>query len=340
MRVSFVPAAARQAGRGFVLSGVLILLLSASLASLALGTATVSPGALMDLLTGQPPTSETLLVQTLRGPRTLLGLLAGMGLGASGALMQSLTRSPLADPGLLGVNAGAAALMVTGIALFGLSSIEWRLVLAFFGAMGAMLLVLGMGGGSSGRSSAPTSLLLAGVALTAALGGLTTIVMLSDPEIFDEMRQWSAGSLVTIGYDVPLAILGPIVLGIGLASYAGPTLNALALGPENAVGLGVEIVKVRILILVSIALLCGAATAAVGPIAFVGLMVPHFIRMLVGPDEQRVLILSTLSAPSLLLLSDVAGRLILRPAELQVGIVVAFLGAPVLIGLARGRLNR
>lgn len=309
-------------------------------ASVILGAAPLTPARLFDLLLGRGSASDILLIETLRVPRTLLGLMAGAALGTAGALMQSLTRSPLADPGLLGINAGAAAAIVAGVSLLDLSSLEMRFALAFAGAAAAMFVVHGIGSRLAQASASTMPLVLAGVALTAALGGVTTVMMMREPETFDAMRHWSAGSLVTTGFSVPAAMALPVIGGLLLAGLVGRSLNVLALGQGIATGLGVHVARLRGTMLMAIVLLCGAATAAIGPIGFVGLMVPHLARMLWGTDERRVLALSALLGPSVLLLSDVAGRVLFRPAELQVGIVTAFVGAPVLIGLARLRLLR
>jgi iron complex transport system permease protein len=316
----------------------LLFLTGAGLGSLAVGSMPISLASLSAMLFGQAPASETLLVETLRAPRTALGVLVGMSLGGAGALMQAITRSPLADPGLLGVNAGAATFVVAGICFFGITSIEWQMILAFTGAAAATLAVYGIGTALARPSGSPVPLLLAGIAVTAALGGLSTIMLLNDPSTFDAIRQWSAGSLSINGFSVPAAAALPIAAGLLLALLAGSELNALSLGDESATGLGINITRLRAVIFLAIALLCGTATAVVGPIGFVGLMAPHLARMVCGPDERWILLLSILIAPSVLILSDIAGRLLLRPAELQVGIVCAFVGAPVLIALARRRL--
>lgn len=316
-----------------------VLLIAACLGSLAFGSVAIPFDTLADMLFDDASsTTEAVLVETLRAPRTMLGLLVGAGLGGAGALMQTLTRSPLADPGLLGVNAGAAALVITGIYFFGVTSLEAEMILAFAGAGAAMLVVYGVGTAVAGPSGSPLPLLLAGIAVTAALGGISTVMLLNDPTTFDAIRQWSAGSLSTNGFAAPIAAALPTATGLALALIAARDLNALSLGDESASGLGVDVTRLRVIIFMAVALLCGTATAAVGPIGFVGLMAPHLARMIVGPDERLVLILSMLIAPSVLLISDIAGRLLLWPAEIQVGIVTAFIGAPVLIVLACRRL--
>lgn len=331
------PRKARTAEkRGFLTLGLLALLVT-GIASLSLGSVPISLKALFSILAGKGPATETIVVETLRMPRTILGILVGAGLGAAGALMQVITRSPLADPGLLGVNAGAATLVIAGVCLFGVTSLEWQMALAFTGAALATLAVYAIGAEASRSSYSQIPLLLAGIAVTAALGGVSTVMLLNDPAAFDVIRQWSAGSLFINGFTVPLAAALPIAVGLVLAWTAGADLNAMSLGDESATGLGVDVFRLRAIVFLAIALLCGTATAAVGPIGFIGLMAPHVARMLIGADERRILLLSIVIAPTVLLLSDIAGRLLLRPAELQVGIVVAFVGAPVLIALARRR---
>lgn len=289
-------------------------------------------------LSGDPaaPAHDTVVVRELRVPRTLLGLAVGAALGVAGALIQALTRNPLADPGILGVNAGAGFVIVLAVAFLGITDLSAYVWFAFLGAAATTVAVyaigsLGRGGGT------PERLTLAGVAVGAVLGGISSGITLLDPETFDALRFWTVGSLA----GRPLEIVTDVApfLGIGLLialALAGP-LNAVALGEELAAALGTSILRTRVLGIVAITLLCGGATAAAGPIGFVGLMVPHVARWIVGPDQRWILASSVVLAPALLLASDVLGRVVLRPGEPQVGIVTAFLGAPVLIALIRRR---
>lgn len=308
--------------------GVVLLL------SIAVGSKTVPFGTVVDALVNYDDSNDHVIIRDLRLPRTLLGLLVGMALGVAGALIQAMTRNPLADPGILGVNAGAGFAMVVAVAVFGLTSIWSYIWFAFLGAVIATVLVYGLG--SIGRGGAtPIRLTLAGVAIGSVLGGISSGITLLNPAAFDQMRQWNAGSLSGRSLDIVLAIAPFIVVGLILALALARQLNAVALGDDLARSLGANITRTRVLGVVAVTLLCGAATAAAGPIGFVGLMVPHVARWFVGPDQRWILPYTLVCAPILLLISDVVGRIVLRPGELQVGIVTAFIGAPVLIMLVR-----
>lgn len=313
-----------------------VLLLAAAIAaSLAVGTRGVPLYTVWTaLLQPDPNLTDHTVVRDLRVPRTVVGLLAGLALGLAGAVMQGLTRNPLADPGLLGVNAGASLFVVAGIAWFGVTSALGYVWFAFAGAAAAAVIVYLIG--SLGRDGAtPIKLALAGTALTAAFTSLITIVLLSDDEAFDRYRFWAAGSLVSRDLDSTLPLVPFVVVGAVLAVASGRMLNALALGDDLARGLGQNLVTARILCAVAVVLLCGSATAMAGPIVFVGLAVPHLARWFTGPDYRWILAFSALLGPALLLAADVLGRVIARPGEIEAGLVVAFLGAPVLIALVR-----
>lgn len=320
-------------------AGILLLLTAlagAVLLSLAVGANPLSPGTVAAALSGDGTPETAYVVLELRIPRTVTGLVAGAALGVAGALIQAFTRNPLADPGILGVNAGAALAVALGVALLGLRDASQFVWLAFLGALVVTVAVYLVG--SSGRGSAdPLRLTLAGVALGAVLSGITTGIALSDPDAFDSMRSWNAGSLLGRGFDVILPIVPFVVLGLVLALVLAPGLNAVGLGEDVARAQGANILGIRIGVIVAVTLLAGAATALAGPIAFVGLMVPHVIRWTFGVDQRVILPLSAVLAPVVLLLADVLGRVIIAPAEVPVGVVAAFVGAPVLILLARRR---
>ncbi|KFF60068.1 iron ABC transporter permease [Cryobacterium sp. MLB-32] len=312
-----------------------LLLAVAMAASLAIGSRDIALATVIDaVLRPDGNLADHVVVRDLRIPRTVVGLLAGLALGLAGALMQGVTRNPLADPGLLGVNAGASLFVVAGIAWFGVTSALGYVWFAFAGAAVAAAAVYLIG--SLGRDGAtPVKLALAGTALTAALTSLITIVLLSDGDAFDRYRFWAAGSLAARGLDASLPLIPFIAVGVALAVTAARMLNALALGDDLARGLGQNLVTARIVCAVAIVLLCGSATAMAGPIVFVGLAVPHLARWFTGPDYRLILLFSALLGPALLLAADVLGRVIARPGEIEAGLVVAFLGAPVLIALVR-----
>lgn len=276
------------------------------------------------------------IVQDQRIPRTILGIAVGAALGAAGALMQALTRNPLADPGLLGVNAGAATAIVISLAAFGASEPSVQVWFAFLGAGAASVLVYGIGA-AGGRSASPVRLAIAGMAVTFALLSVVSAITITNPRVFDQFRFWQVGSLAGRGTSV-IEQLGPfIVVGLALSLLLARPLNALALGDDVGRGLGVSIGRTRLLGALGVTLLCGAATAAAGPIAFVGLTVPHVARALVGPDQRWVVPVSMLFAAILLVGADVIGRVAAPTGELEVGIVTAIIGAPVFIAIVRRR---
>nr|WP_246151138.1 iron chelate uptake ABC transporter family permease subunit [Streptomyces qinzhouensis] len=337
------PAGAARRARGLLLvAGSAALLLALVTVSLLYGALDVPPGEVWRTLLGDAPSARVdNAIRSVRVPRTALGVAAGAALGLAGALMQALTRNPLADPGLLGVSAGAAFAIVVAVGVLGLGSAYAYIWFAFAGALGAGLLVYVMGGlGRSG--STPVKLALSGVAVTSLLGSLTSAVALTEPEALDRFRFWSAGSLANQSTDVLLRILPFLAVGALIAFALAPSLNSLALGDEVATSLGLRTGRIRTLGVIAVTLLVGAAVAVVGPIVFVGLVVPHVVRVLlqyagIGPDQRWLLPLSALLAPVLLLAADVAGRLLARPAEIQAGILVAFVGGPLFIVMVRRR---
>lgn len=304
--------------------------------SLAVGSKAVPPGEVLAALFAYDGSADHVVVQDLRLPRTATGLLVGISLGLSGAMIQALTRNPLADPGILGVNAGAGFAVVVGVAVFGVVDIQGYIWFAFAGAVASTVAVYLIG--SAGRVHAtPLRLTLAGVALGAVLGGISAGITLLLPNVFDSMRVWNAGTLSNRTWDMAGTVTPFILAGVLLAVLMARPLNSMALGEDLARSLGTDINRTRIGVIVAVTLLCGAATAAAGPIGFIGLMIPHVARWIVGPDQRWIMAYTMVMAPALLLGSDIVGRLIVQPAELQVGIVTAFIGAPVLIFLIRRR---
>jgi len=313
-----------------------LLLLVAVAASLALGSRPVPLATVIDALTGGGPTQDALVVRELRVPRTLLGLGVGAALGLAGALMQALTRNPLADPGLLGVNSGAAAAMVTAVGFFGVTGRTGLVWASMAGAAVVSVAVYVLG--ATGRGGAtPVRLALAGTAISAALVAYTSAQLLLDPRVFDRYRIWQNGSLAGQDLAVVRQTAPFLLVGLLLGLAQARPLNALALGEDSGRALGASIGRTRVLTALAVTLLCGAATAAAGPIWFLGLAVPHVVRAVTGPDQRWVLPFSCVLAPALLLLADVVGRLVVPPGELEVSIVTALLGAPVLIALVRRR---
>jgi ABC-type Fe3+-siderophore transport system permease subunit len=279
-------------------------------------------------------TEDAVVVRQLRVPRTVLGLMVGLALGTAGALMQGHTRNPLGDPGLLGVTAGASLAVVLSITLLGLTTPAGYVWFAFAGALAGTVLVYAIGSAGPGGAT-PLTLALAGAALSALLYALVRAILVSDQQTLDTFRFWVVGSLAGRGAESAAPLAPFIAAGLVLALANAPALNLLGLGEDVARGLGQRIWLARVVGLAAITLLCGAATAACGPIAFVGLVVPHVVRALTGPDHRWLLPCSGLLGAALLLAADVIGRVVARPAELQVGIVLALLGAPFFIALVR-----
>lgn len=322
-----------------MLIGTAVLLVVAAVLSIAVGAQAIPPDEVWRHLLDPDGSTRAAIVQEVRLPRTVLGIAAGAALGLSGALMQSLSRNPLAEPGLLGVNAGAAAAVVAGISLLGLTAVREYVWLAFVGAGLATLVVYLVGSRAGGREAAatPVRLTLAGAAVSAVLMALVWAMTFLDREALDLYRFWAVGSLSGRSLDVLAQVAPFLVVGLVVGLLLAAPLNAMALGEDTGRALGLSPGLVRGVTGVVVTLLCGAATAAVGPLVFVGLAVPHVVRGITGPDDRWVLPLSTLAAPVLLLLADVLGRVVAAPAEIQVGVVTAFLGAPALIALAGRR---
>ncbi|MGW3013758.1 FecCD family ABC transporter permease [Streptomyces sp. NPDC001219] len=274
------------------------------------------------------------VIRDVRLPRTLLGLIVGAALGLAGTVMQALTRNPLADPGVLGINAGASAAVVTAISFFGITSLTGYVWFAFAGAAVVNVAVYVLGGT---RGATPVRLALAGTALTAVLVGYINAVNLMDTAALDKMRFWTVGSLASATVPTVTGIAPFLAVGGVLALLIARPLNAIALGDDQARALGARLTRTRVLGMLAVTLLCGGATAACGPIVYVGLMVPHAVRAVTGPDLRWILPYSAVLSPVLLLGADVLGRVVARPGELQVGIVTAVLGGPVFIYLVRRR---
>ncbi|MCX5168176.1 FecCD family ABC transporter permease [Streptomyces antibioticus] len=315
-----------------LLVAVAVLLLVA-MASIAVGAKELSVAQVWHGLFADSGTYADVVVDE-RISRTVLGLLAGAALGLSGSVLQALTRNPLADPGLLGLNAGASAAVVTAITFFGVTSLNGYVWFAFFGAAAVGALVWFLGGS---RGATPVRLALAGTAISAALYGYLQAVMIMDDAALGRMRFWTVGSLSSATDETIRQVVPFLVVGSLLALALARPLNAVAMGDDTARALGANLNRTRALSMLAATVLCGAATAACGPIVFVGLMVPHVVRSFTGPDQRWIMPYAAILSPVLLLGSDVLGRVVARPAEVQVGIVTAVIGGPVFIFLVRRR---
>ncbi|WP_218042002.1 FecCD family ABC transporter permease [Streptomyces abyssomicinicus] len=319
-----------------VLAGLAVALLLSVAASLLVGAEGIAPGRVLDAVLGHGDRQADALVLDSRLPRTVVAVAVGAALGVAGALIQAFTRNPLADPGILGVN-GGAALGVTLALWAGASTSTSALVLpALAGAMLATVALLLLASAGKGPAT-PVRMVLAGVALAAVLGGFTTAIRLFDVTTFDGYRSWAAGSVAGRSLDDLAGVAGYLAVGLLLALTLVRPLNAVALGEETAASLGVDTRRVRLLTIVAVTLLVGTATAVAGPITFLGLMVPHACRLLAGNDQRRIIPLSALAAPVVLVVSDVVARVALPLREMPVGVVTAFVGAPVLIRLISHR---
>ncbi|MET9224606.1 iron chelate uptake ABC transporter family permease subunit [Lentzea sp. NPDC003310] len=315
------------------LTVALVVLAALLVASMMIGSTAIAPTVVWDALFHPANDIDHFAIRDFRLPRTVVGLVVGVALGLSGALIQALTRNPLADPGILGLDAGATFAVTVAVGLLGIREIQGYMWFAFAGTLLVTLVVLVLG--STRRGQSPVMMVLAGLCVGSVLHGAGSALELTNPDAFDAMRSWNAGTIVSR----PLELLWPTLPFFAIAFVlvflvAGP-LNAMALGDDLAASQGVRLVRTRILAILALTLLAGGATAIAGPIGFVGLMVPHVARWIVGPDQRWIFAYSALLAPILLLASDILGRVVMRPAEIPVGIVTAFVGAPVLIALVR-----
>ena len=333
--VAVTPAGRAARVRPLGLLVLTVLLAAVTLASLAWGARDIPWSVVLDAVTGRTPgDTDHSVVLDQRLPRTAVGLLGGAALGVAGALMQGITRNPIADPGLLGVNAGSSLAVVSAIALLGVTDPAGFLWFAFLGAAFAAVVVYGVASVGWGGVT-PVKLALVGAAFGAVATSLVTLVLLTDVRVLEQYRFWSVGSLVNRPWSTIFAVAPFVLAGLVLSVATGRFLNAMALGDDLARGLGQNVRLGRLVVVLAVVLLCGSATSLVGPIAFVGLMVPHTARLLAGPDYQWVLPYSALLGPVVLLTADVVGRLVARPSEIEAGLVVALVGAPVLIALVR-----
>jgi len=311
-------------------------LLAVAVASVGYGSKPIPMGEVFVAVLDFDGSNDHLIIRSLRIPRTLVGLGVGAALGLAGAVMQGVTRNPLADPGILGVNAGASLAVVIAIYVFGVGSLTGYVWFAFIGAAVVSVVVYGLG--ALGRDGAtPVKLALAGAAVAAFLASITTAILIVDVATLDQYRFWVVGSIAGRDSTIAAQVAPFLVVGALLAFGAARSLNSMSLGDDIARSLGLRVGAARGVSALSVVLLCGAATAAAGPIGFVGLTVPHVARAICGPDYRWILPYSAVLAPILLLGADIVGRVVARPGELQVGIVTALVGAPFFIALVRRR---
>ena len=339
-RVRTEPRArSRRAGGGrmplrVAVAGGVVLVVAAAALSVFVGVQPLAPGAVLDALRGMPVDAETAAVVSARVDRTLIALVVGASVALSGVVLQGLTRNPIAEPGILGLNSGAALAVVLGIRFLGLTTVTGYVVAALVGTVLVAVLVQSLTM-MAPRSSATVSLALAGAAVMALSQSLIGAVLVTDRGALDSFRFWQVGSVAGRDAGQVLDVLPFLVVGAVLALTAGPTLNAVALGDDVARGLGQNALLHRGLAASGAVLLAAGATALAGPIAFVGLVVPQVVRAVVGVDHHRVLVVSLLGGAAFVVLADVVGRLVASPSEVQAGIVCAVIGAPVLVAVVR-----
>lgn len=315
----------------------ILLLLVAVFLSLMIGTKALSPGVVWNALFSYSDSYEYTIVHDSRLPRTLIALAVGPAFGLSGALIQALTRNPLADPGILGVNAGAAFAVALGVGVFSVSTMSGYTWFALIGALLATVIVYVISGGAGRKAPTPVQITLAGVALGAGLSGTTTAMTMINSAAFSKMLNWTVGTVSRKGLDDLWLVGALLIIGTVLSLVISPALNTIAFGEDRAISLGVNVVLVRGIGIIAIALLAGGATAIAGPIGFIGLMVPHCVRWFVGPSQPWIFLYSLVIAPILLILADIIGRIIMPPSEVPVGIIMGFIGAPILLILVRRR---
>lgn len=334
MILTAMPAVSRRSrGRVLALTVLLAALAVVAVGSVALGAQPIPLPAVWRAVVSPDGGERSLIVQALRLPRTLLGVLVGMALGVAGALMQGHTRNPLADPGLLGVTQGAALAVVLAVIVLGLQNLYAYVWFAFAGAAIASAVVFLLGG-VGGRGATPVTLALAGAAVSAFVNGVIAAVVLRNQQGMETYRFWQVGSIAARDYTVALQVLPFLAVGLLLAFATTSSLNTLALGEDVATTLGQDVRRTRALGVLTITLLTGSAVAACGPIAFLGLVVPHLARRLVGPDYRWLVPVAAVLGAVLLLAADVLGR-VLSSDAFEVGLLLAVLGAPVFIVLAR-----
>lgn len=318
------------------MGGAVAVTILAAVAGLAWGSHPIPLDAVIDAFRAyDPANAHHVVVTRSRVPRAILGVIVGAALAASGLVMQSFTRNPIADPGILGVNAGAAAGVVIAMAYLGITTISGYLWFALAGAAAGAVVVYLLGSSRS-QGSSPVRMTLAGAAFSIAIGAVTSMVLASNETTFATFRYWSIGTLQGRGLDIVAVVLPVIVVGLILAVALIRPLNALALG-EAAIAVGVSVPLARVGAVLVVVLLAGGATAAVGPIGFIGLATAHIVRVIVGPDHRYLLPATIVCGPALLLSADVLGRVAAAPAELQTGIAAAVMGGPLFIMLVRSR---
>ncbi|MEE4488781.1 FecCD family ABC transporter permease [Streptomyces sp. NPDC050529] len=327
-------AAPRRSRRALATAAAVVALLVAVLLSLAVGARSIPPSEVFDALLHGGHSDAAEVIRNMRVPRTLIGLMVGASLALAGTVLQGITRNPIADPGILGISQGASVGVVLAIAYAGIHTLTGYVWFAFAGAAIASVAVYAIA--SSGRGGAtPVKLALGGAAINALLVSVTMAVLTTKASALDEFRFWQVGSIAGREAEVAQQIWPFLLLGTILVLCVARGLDALALGEDMAKGLGQKIATVRIVGGIGATVLTGAGVAAAGPIAFIGLAVPHIARAVVGSDHRWVLPMAALIGPVMLLVSDVIGRIVFPPSEVPAGVMTALIGVPFLVTLVR-----
>lgn len=317
----------------------LVILFICLVYSVTLGAAEIPLEKILTSFIAFDGSYDHLVIQTVRLPRSLIAILVGSALAVSGALMQGLTRNPLADPGILGIQSGAALAVVATIFVFGSSSLSVLTIVAFLGAGATAMLVYFLGSLGKGGPT-PLNLTVAGAALTALISSLTTAILIVSQRTLEEIRFWLAGSLAGRDINMFLQALPFVVLGLVVAFALGRQITTMSLGEDIAKGLGQQTAWVKIITAISVVLLAGSAVSIAGPIGFIGLVVPHIVRFFIKADYRWILPYSAVIGATLLLVADITARVLLKPQELPVGIMTALVGAPFFVYLAKSKVKK
>lgn len=318
---------------------LIVILLICLVYSVTLGAAKIPVEKILESFITSDGSYEHLVIQTVRLPRSLIAILVGSALAVSGALMQGLTRNPLADPGILGIQSGAAVAVVATIFVFGSTSVNDYTIAAFLGAGTTAILVYFLG--SLGRGGAtPLNLTVAGAALTAFISSVTTAILIVSQRTLEEIRFWLAGSLAGRDVNIFFQALPFVVVGLGIAFALGRQMTTMSLGEDVAKGLGQQTAWIKIITAISVVLLAGSSVAIAGPIGFIGLVVPHIVKFFIKADYRWILPYSAVVGAILLLVADIAARVLLKPQELPVGVMTALIGAPFFVYLAKSKVKK
>lgn len=318
-----------------IISGISVFCLCLCIVlSISYGVKSVGIGDVWDAIRGIHSDKFEVGVVTTRIPRTVFGILGGAALAISGAIMQAITRNPIADPSILGVNTGASLFVVCGIAFFHIHNGNQYIWLAFLGAFLTALFVYRLAASGYGGVT-PMKLAISGAITATALQALVNTIMLPNSQVMDQFRFWQVGSIGGVDWEEIMIVLPYMLVGFCMSILLATSFNTLALGDEVATGLGLNVFYVRALGALAGVLLCASTTALAGPIGFIGLMVPHLVRLLIGSDMRKMIPISAVLGSCVLILADVAGRLLGKPAELESGIITALVGAPVFISIIR-----